>query len=330
MDLQLLKAQTKADSEKNRADAENKRAELQLLKAQTKADAEHKRADMERLLSLGRLHKKGQLTTSEFAQAKSNLLLSQISQSLSSESQGRLTSPITTKSSSQAALLEATLSTRSETNGNALDQILVHLRADIPDLEDTPSPNKSTTEPERQFDREPQPMRIERAVKSAPTQCRSKIELSVTQKHLAKEEEPLLTNTRMLPGAKTTVARPSSMSLGDRHKQLMNGSKFTELQEMLRQLGAEGKEIDQAIEEADNPRVALVDLVVRYEVNKGPLGVMYQLVGVAAQRRGVPPSLPSRHRSSTMAIPHSTPLHEPEPQALTESEPLIDQEKTAS
>jgi hypothetical protein len=54
---------------------------------------------------------------------------------------------------------------------------------------------------------------------------------------------------------------------------------------------------------------------------------MHQLVGVAAQRRGLPPSLPSRRGSSAVAIPHSTPLHEPEPQALTEPEPLIDQEK---
>jgi hypothetical protein len=218
---------------------------------------------MERLLSLGRLHKEGQLTDSEFAQAKSNLLLSQMGQSPPSENQGR--SPVTTKSSPQAALLEDTLSTRSETNGNALDQILVHLRTDIPDLEDTPSPSKSTTEPERQFDREPQPMRIERAVMSAPTpnpqlqmKSRSETELSVAQKQLAKEEAPLLTNARMLPGTKIIAARTSSMSLGDRHKQLMDGSKFTELQEILRQLGAEAKEIDQAVEEADNPRAALV------------------------------------------------------------------------
>jgi hypothetical protein len=160
----------KADAKHKKADTEHKRAAvkaeamanlhvLQLLEAQTRADsenkradAEHKRADMERLLSLDRLHKEGQLTAFEFSQAKSNLL-----HSPSNEIQGR--SLVTTKSSPHA-LLEDTSSTRFDTNGNALDQILIHLRADVSDLEDTPSPNKSTTEPKRQFDRKPQPMRI--------------------------------------------------------------------------------------------------------------------------------------------------------------------------
>jgi hypothetical protein len=57
-------------------DVEHKR-DLQ----QQQMHLQHKKADTEQLLALGRLHKEGQLTDIEFAQAKTKLLLSQVSMS---------------------------------------------------------------------------------------------------------------------------------------------------------------------------------------------------------------------------------------------------------
>jgi hypothetical protein len=49
-------------------------------------------------------------------------------------------------------LIEDTDFTCSDITGSALDQILVHLRTNVSDLEDTTSPKLSLTEPEGQFD----------------------------------------------------------------------------------------------------------------------------------------------------------------------------------
>jgi hypothetical protein len=185
-----------------------------------------------------------------------------------------------------------------------LDQILVGLKADPQDLQHATSP-ELITEPEQQS----QHLQIERSVMGGQTQSPRLNNWSQIERNLLgdidAEQIPLLVRTRMLEDAKASVTRVADAELrGDRQRQWMAGSKLKELQEMLHALGAETREIEAAVEEADNPRAALVDLVVLYEAKVGR-------PTVAAPQEA--PSLPLRNLRSTAG-----PQSEAEPDSLDE------------
>jgi hypothetical protein len=209
----------------------------------------------------------------------------------------------------------------------ALDQILVHLRTNTSDLGHTARPN-SAIEPIRQSIDEStaksKHVQIETAIVSVPTHNSQMEGRSMTEhswQQLTTEQAPLLKSIGALEDANTATMRTQPrVSISDRQKELMDTFKFKELHEMLHQLGTTAREIDAAVEEAENPRLALVELVMLYEAKVGPVGALQRLSTVASQRHGVPPPLPSSHRNSTTASPHSTYLREAEPQALCEPE----------